>query len=562
MSNRLTFLLNGQPVHPLNRDAFTLDFSTGNYSADGEYIFFPQVRLEQNQLQLVGSDVEIVRLWLEEGRIWEGIPLEVYDEQTEQAVFDQDEACLDLSAADFSMYPDEILAPILDKRLQFSQRAESLNFLLLREQGFITPADYVNINYVIAEVPDYHKAATLSMTLYIMVREGVDQVQKIADLTAESANPFSSPSGIAKVAIQVVALISLGIAITNMLKSLSDALFQKPRYYRGMKFKTLLEKACQYLGLELDTALFDTDFAGLTLLPEKDRPGARVGRTSDDEGCPDLLLADLLRDIGLLFNAKAKVQDNTLVLKRWDEFIQPNGVVLPRLKDAQNREYPVSTNAAELPAVTFVRFKRDNADHNTYRITEGYSAQSHIAQTGVLNERFNTLKGLRQVELPYAKAARKNSTSALEDIFASIIDAVNKIPGIGGGGGLRGRRVGCMELGQDAIGVPKALLVEPDGMVSEQDANYVNARHLLTQYHHLNTPLNNQQYVYRQPIPTPLSTAELKALIENPVAEDEEGKEVLVEECVYDPATELYNLKLRYFENYTSNLEETITDGR
>jgi len=399
--------------------------------------------------------------------------------------------------------------------------------------------------------------------LYLMLSEAFRVGQRLIDLGIDALNPFTTANAGAKAVQDGIALAGYIVSIANLLDDLSDSLFQKPRYYLGILIKTLLEKACQYLGLVLETTLFDGVYAKLSILPPKNFRGALVGRTTQDKGTPNMTFEDLLRDVCLFFNAKTKIQGGTLVMERWDHFLTPSGVQLPALKDSRNREYPYRYNASDLEATTFVQLQRDPGDWNTYK-DGGYSAEHHTGLQDVLRERYNLMRGLRRVGLPFSRAKRKDSQTTLERLMNGIYDAFSSIPlpGLGRGRGLRGNRIGCMELAQDATNTTKIAIMEPSGMVSANDANYVNAKYLLENYHLLNTPGQNQQLVLTQPVPTPLTTQELALLANNPLALTADGKTVIVEGNEYDPQTELYNLKLRVLEDYTNNLTNTITDGR
>lgn len=553
-------MLDGRKINPLNKSTFTFDFSAGNYTQDGKYIFLPNVDLLQNELQLVGEDAKIIDLWIKQGRIFEGIPLEIQDKFSQIQIFKDNEACLNASSAHFKKYPDEITAPILDQKINFKQRADALNLSLLITQKVLNFEDFQNVNYVINEVPNYAKAASLLVMLLILLNEAIESGVKLTKNILDAGHFIGSSQAIsaAKIAADVVALVLKVATIVKILSSIIDLLFQKPRYYRGIRVKKILEKCAAHLGLYLETDLFDGEFKTLTYIAAKNEAGTRIGRESQEVGLPNMSFSEFLHDISIFFNAKVKILGNKLIFQRWDFYLKTPLVVLKNIKTQENREYPQHTNASELKANVFLSYKRDNADYNTYNIKK-YSVQCHSRLPNLTNEKFNQLKGIKKIELPFSRASRKNEESGLERILNRIFDAISAL-GNKKAGKLKGKRIGCMQLAQHAFSVPKIALVDNEGFISAQDEAILSAKNIFKKYHFIDTPKHNQQFIFSEHIKTPLSAQELLSLLKHPVAKDSKGNTLIIEENKYNHETELHALKVRYFKKYCKNIENVITE--
>jgi len=567
MLNSLKFYLNNIEVQPINRAEFNLDFSVGNYLDNSIYVISPTTSIDQSKL-VIGdpAEMKIVYNWIADGKAYEGIPLAIYDSITQQFIFSNTDSYCLIAHEDFEIIERrQITLPIIDKRSNFTKQVERLHLKLLQEKKAITKNDWVKIYYILEEDSSSGinglKTAFLFWQAYSLTKE---LTNKVSDLVNLGLNAGLIPAGpvvsAAQIAVKIIDLAFTLVALYTSLKQISDALFDKPRYHYGMTFKRIIEIAIDYLGYNLETDLFDTsEAANLVYWKEQETIGSYVGSPNNNgNGTPNMLFSDFLAVFCKLFNAKAKIKNNTTVqIYRIDTFLnETSNVSIPLTRTEQNTPYPTGYNLHELPANIFVKYQRDSSDNNTFS-GETYSAQSHTAPQILDNEKFNTHNGLRQIDLGVSLAVRKDSQTVLEKVFNTIWDLLGRLGGRNNF--LYGNRIGCAKLSNHTFTVPKVCVVN-NGLLTGNSTEYTSARNVLENYLVTDTAKENQQFVYKQVIQIPLTAAEIKSLIDIPIAEDDQtNRRLMIEECQYDTQTALYNLKIRVLKQPIVQLDQTIT---
>ena len=176
---------------------------------------------------------------------------------------------------------DKIIAPLrYDQIDYFRDRSSSFSFPYLASIGRISPADFINVPYVINSIPDGFNIFISAISLFVMLKELEEMVEKTAviipNLLAKGASavgalvnaPFPSPILAAALVGEVVVSV-LGItlyiiyllfiikAIITLLQMLFDNIIQPVKYKKGMKVADLMKEGASYLGLRLVSSLYN-----------------------------------------------------------------------------------------------------------------------------------------------------------------------------------------------------------------------------------------------------------------------------------------------------------------
>ena len=74
--------------------------------------------------------------------------------------------------------------------------ADSFSFAYLHDQGIITDGDFVKVPYVINYIPDGMQLIVLSMSIYMMTKELIENIQNIAEAVADITDASTPVIGV------------------------------------------------------------------------------------------------------------------------------------------------------------------------------------------------------------------------------------------------------------------------------------------------------------------------------------------------------------------------------
>lgn len=566
---------------------------------------------------------------------------------------------VDLADCGTSFQCNQITAPIKEtNKIDFlNDRANSFSFAYLAslpagKPGRITEADYIKVPYVINSIPNFSEIMIAVISIYVVVKELKEAIEATAKLIAELAGDAIPTVGtgatiavgalvadIIKVVLYLVYIGFMIIALINLLELIVLNLIQPIKYKKGIKVSTLFTRACEYLGLTFtSTILNSSEFKNLVIIPKKT---ALLGNTKTNHsmfgnfGNFDLkqyddvtqsgtygyfegTFSDLIRALNPVFNAEIRVINNTVNWHRVNYFSYQSNVVLPAL----NYE-PYQTNACELAANYLLIYALDEQDTNTYDQYDGQSCQMTLTPTITVNKGNILLKNLTEKRLAFARAKRKETLNAIEQIASALYDVVKEIydfvvafintvkdvintiisllNAIFPGADIPPipptdpfppnpflARIGMMLLSNDFIGVQKLLVVENSpntgaGVpansfnVKDNNATLTSAAFLIDKYHFVNFAIyikktngtnvvptfeHNQYFIFKDK-QIPLCCADFVKLLNLNYILTHDQKAGRVDSLVWNPFKEEARITFRVKELYLNNLTNNyVIDGQ
>lgn len=438
--------------------------------------------------------------------------------------------------------------------------ADGFSFDLLYEEGHIKDSDFVNVPYILSEIPDYKSAAFATFMAYVLARDLVDVFDKLKKDAADLAGVFSTIAGAVKFILTIAYLLALIIAIIKLFKDILDDLIVPVKYHRGMLVKTHFEVACDYLGLDFKSSLFQTAtptnnelgkgiWKNLCLLPKKTQEGYKRNRSTDQVGYFDGTFGDFIRGMEEVYNAKIILTNKILRFERRDYGSSTQVYKIPDIRRKFN-----SLNTDELVSNYLVQFTVDNLDLNTVNRYRGTAAKNYITSKIKNPDGVELIRGFVQPRIPFAVGRRKNELTRVEKIVKAMfsaldqllkpvyavikatrsilngvvsainaiitvinvflssdkkIDKLKKIDRDVQQQSLAqkiGDRIGMLKLSSDFIGVPKLIEISGEGWdvnVTEENEEKVSAQNMWNKYHYLESfvpseqrPNGNQAYIY------------------------------------------------------------------
>ena len=413
--------------------------------------------------------------------------------------------------------------------------ADSFSFRFLASQdyngaGKITAQDFKKVPYVRNFIPDGTELLLLSISTFLLVKETIDNVKSLAKQTTdliEGVTPVQGLAGpipviafsigkiigsIINLAITLAYTIGVIFAIVQLIKDIIEQLAPVKRYHLGMSIKDLASKACEYLGLTLESDLLDSlNTAANTwvIIPSKGHKGGEppsgvpvgefieLGVPKGSDGLDTF--GDLIRFIRTTWNADYQLKDGVFRIDRKDFKQDTASYQIPDTltnQDDLRNEYKPNTN--EIISNYFLVWETDEQDQNTLDNQDGRTYQAITTVKNVTNKELVNIKGLTRISIPLSMATRKNKLTLIEEILKGFLDAADFFTGENFAGQFAAR-VGAMHLSNHFLSRPKMAVLAGDQLAKNQ-RYLLSAQRLWEGYHFLESfvtidNVNNQQII-------------------------------------------------------------------
>jgi len=501
-----------------------------------------ELQLNVDKIVLPREGKEIIEAHVQQLGVFEGIPYRV-----EMAPGLSVQYYVDLTEE--AIYRDHEIEVKIKQRLgmdSFWEQANGTSFELMRNRGVVF--NFIKVPYVIIKDDQVALGLTLGVSLYVMTQQTINAIQQTAALTAAfiqavtpnaTIPPLPPLGAIFALAIQLAAQIAytaaLLIATVKLAQQFFELIFPKVRYYDACKVKELISKGCQYLGYTFSSTLLDS-LPGLTILPVPlvKQKGSIFDYLQNDlnfaftKGYPTAqdttpTLGALIEAIETQFNAKTKILNGAVQLERRDYWqgVTPNQIV-PALvvQDERIDEYTLNTD--EIWKRYYIHYQVDYADVHTLDFYDPTDAEYSTEPTTIVNADLVSIKGLNDVNIPFALGVRKGNLNFIEKtakLLFSLIDAVTGI--FGGGTNFAGQiqsRVGVLQIGQQFFGVSKMLYVGSDGKQVVGYINKISARTIYENFHAINQ-IQNNDFEVRKSVRCAITNLDFVNLLNNNYAD-------------------------------------------
>ena len=493
--------LNNIEVSP--RNVLEIGLNT-NFSGDPSIL-----EIDTDKVVLPREGKDIILLHLATQGVFEGIPyrieteggvtLEYYVDLTEQAIYSTNEV--------------EVKLKKRRGKDNFFENADGLSFELLNSKG--VTFDLIDIPYLIIKDNQAEIGLTLAISLYVMTKEAIqavkDLISVIQDLieavTPNISLPPTPPLGeIISLVISVVAQLAYTISVSVVLVKLSqqffELIFPKIRYFKGSKIRDLIQKGCQYLGFTFSSTLLDNN-SNLAIMPVpliKEKKSIFDFLQNDldfsfTKGYPtsqDTLstLGELIKTVELWFNAKTRVYNGEVQIERRDYWaLITQNTIVPSLSDQDRRQDQYELNTDEAWKRTYVHYQIDYSDFHTVDFFDPTDAEYSTEPLNVINSDLVSIRGLNDVNIPFALGVRKNQLNWLELFAKGFFEVLDGIANaFGGNSNLAStiqNRIGVTQIGEQFYSVTKVLWAV-NGKQPSNYTDYIRASAIYDKYHVIN----------------------------------------------------------------------------
>ena len=423
----------------------------------------------------------------------------------------------------------------------FFENADGLSFELMNSKGVVFP--FVDIPYLIIADNQLELGVTLSLATYVMTKEAIQATKDLVTATRDLIEATTPNVGIPPapsigeiislslaLAAQLAYTLSVYTALYKLAQDLFELLFPIVRYNKGCTIKNLIQKGCEYLGYTLDSTLLD-EWDKLTLMPVplvKGKKGIFNFLKNDlafsfTKGYPTAqdtvsTLGELIKAVELWFNARTKVYNGVVQIERRDYWknISTNAI-LPALNIQDKRQGEYTLNTIEAWKRSYIHYQVDYSDINTIDFFDPTDAEYSTEPLSVINSDLVTIKGLNDINIPFALGIRKSRLSWIEEIAKAFFVLIDGVTGIFGGGtnyvAKIKNRIGVTQLSQQYFGVTKVLYAT-NGRQPENYVDKIKASNIYKNYHNIDE-ININGYKIYSDVPIRLKSDEFVSLLDN-----------------------------------------------
>lgn len=480
-----------------------------------------------------------------------------------------------------------------------NDNADGVSFASMYDDGEITSADFVKVPYVINYVPDGMQLIVISLSIYVMTKEIIENVAEISEAVAQlikaSIPDVGSGVGVAasappapvvtvdttvnigefiyailKVLARIAYTIAMIIAIVNLINELFEQILPKKRYHLGMRFETMFQKFCSHFGMQFQSTLISqSPVKNWVYIPRKDRKGGESGeRGFPQTGSEIYTGGDFIRTMKELFNADYRIRNNVFYFERKDQFYTNPVYQLPGYFNEQDRRLQsFKFNTSEMLSNYNIVWAYDTQDQNTLDDQTGRVFQAITKPINTVNQDFVTIKNLGEVSIPFSLGKAKTGLTTVENLMKDLASIVDTLTGLFGGGTNFSSRIearkGALLLSSHFTTTGKVVVMQGANLALDQRAE-LSARKIWEEYHYINSfaEYNGVHNQYKRILeqPVKMTLQEFALILQNNKCTDASGNEYEIEQVKYKPEKGTALIDYRFKYKYTNNLQIQIIE--
>jgi hypothetical protein len=472
--------------------------------------------------------------------------------------------------------------------------ADGFSYRYLESIGVVKQSDFFGIPYVINYVPDGVQLLLLAISTFSLVKELIENIKSLSDRISDLSDAATPVVGVSaglgagvvtaydigniimaalKLIAQVAYLVAIVYAIIKLVEQIMEQLMPLKRFHLGMGIRTLVQRGCDHLNLNLSSTLLDNLDKGAkwVIIPEKGHKGGERPTGADNSwretGVPNQndpfdTFGKVIRQLKSWFNADYKIENGTFYLERKDQFRTNSPWVIPNTFTNQDTLQDENTfNADEIRANYNINYSTDAQDQNTLDNQEGRIFQAQLQPKVTVDAKLRNLQGLEEVQIPCSLGTRKDELTFLESALKVFADFVDSITGQLGNpqsfGGQINSRIGTLHLSSHFTSVPKVVAFQGSSLAKNQ-RTILGAKALWDNYHFINSfaPINgkhNQYWKYEEQ-PMAFCMEDFVSLASNNLVVTPTGENAEIERLDWETwdnkATVSYRVNRQYDNNF------------
>ncbi len=546
-----------------------------------------QPSIESDRFTLALGAAERVLKHVESGRIFEELPasmsfdgFQLFDGFVDTS---EDLEILQASFGSQNEQPNQVSVKFKkDEAVQyFTEKLVGVSYGSLLDEGLITENDFVTIDTIIRKRSSFLDVAIAIVTIYLLYKQIEDTILRLSRAIADLVYKFTSSTissvaaaifAIVSIILQVAYAVALLALLTNLVAQIIQLLIPPKVKNKGMKFKTLLEKACEKFGYTLQTNIDDLDlyhympskpFQNSEGIEQKvidffipvNRPNKVGIPSTSDYG---YLLNEFFDLCTNMFNARTDVVGNVVYFYNADDdfWFKQSTFTAPIDFRLDSKRY----NTQELPQTRLISFQTDASDEWTI---ENYTGTSYEIKTETSTGNLGTIKGLERIDIPMCLPNSKTERNALENIIftlAKVADALVKALGQKSNyaADFDSNVNNKLLVSSNQFNLPKVVPLE-GGNVPANNRDICSAKYLYETYHFGKSFVTDGQLGQKILYPNvtiPFNVDNLQETINNGAFIMPDGRRARFREITYLLGQDTAQVDIEVQEVYTNRLKE------
>jgi hypothetical protein len=295
-------------------------------------------------------------------------------------------------------------------------------------------------------------------------------------------------------------------------------------------------KSCQHFGFTFESSLLDA-YPNFTVLPVplvKNRQSIfniepaflnnafNKGVPSSSDTTPTL--QSFIEGMEIMFNARTKVNNGVVRFERRDWWMnQTTNQILPALSLQSERDDEFQYNTDDVWKRYYIHYQTDFTDFHSVDGTlyDIHNCEFSTEPTSFINQDLVSIKGLQDVNIPFALGARKEKLNWLEEIAKKVAKIVDSVTGVFGGGtnyeATIGDRKNILMVSKQFFATTKVLWT----VNGRQPINFkdkVSAINLWNQFHFINQ-IQENDWILKNDVRLQMTSNDFVTLQDNNFAE-------------------------------------------
>jgi hypothetical protein len=578
----LKLFIDGQPkTEPLEWKGLKLTAAFGDNSNQPE--------IESERFTLVRDAAQVLIDRVKNGDIFEGpdAVLEYRERDNKVTVFD---GFIDTSEDYEEISPMFGSAELpIEVRAKFRGKTTVTNFLdqisgvtygFLYDEGAIKDSDFSTIKTAIVKKASFLDVAISLIAIYLLSKQIEDTKEKLKK-SVQEVIAFFGAGGVnitpgliyaaALAVIQAAYAVGLLVILIKLVKDLIDLLVPPIVKNKGIKFRTLLSKACERYGYTLVSPITELD--DFYYLPSKPFSNSenilngllpvnvptKIGiPSSGDFG---YLITEAFEICKRMFLAKVDVIGNEVHLRNEEDpyWLNTSTYVPPININFPTKKY----NTSDLNQTRLFTFLTDVSDAWTI---ENYTGTSYEVKTEIanpVNPRNGVIKGLDRTDIPLALPNSKTKLTPVEAIMielAGVADALATLIGQRSNlkSSIRRNRINVLKVSQNEYSIAKVVYLK-NGNIPSNHRSVLSAKALVEKYHGSKSFVTGDklgQKITYENVPLPFTLSDYQKTIKNGIFILPDGRKARFIEIPYEMSSDTTECTFEVQEVYTNKLIE------
>lgn len=496
-----------------------------------------EANISTNEFTWVGEVAEYIKdTWIPQYGVFVGVPyrIEVTEDGSTEVVFD---GMINLRDREIMSKERPIIfkAPVIEfqNNATIFDKISIMTQGMLFDQGFISISDAVDIPTVKESKKNVAERAIIlgqfgGRVVSAFTRWIQDFLSAISDTVG-----VSLPLGLIETLLLFVNIVLELQLLIDQFQEIRNLFFPDVRYYKGIKLRTIIEKALIKAGnYPVDWGIIEPILDKIVLMPSQDgfdgwpTPGVPMSGILNRRDWGYLVL-EAQQTVQLLFNTRQDVRNNVAHIKtKSDPFwtnsplFTPEDTKLETTAQYQNGTFKERTD--EVFGTTYISYEYDPTDTHTLTQNEDDAHEIHRRPINLPDERLNLMRGLQEIKIPYALCVRKQPLDNLLDLFmgvnaefdfwltqlqdkiSALSDSISSDAGAGsfidtilsstGLNTIIEGRTGVLKIDDNAFGLPKLVYLNDEGKIPENFKDFVGAAAIYNNWYLPESPADVNEF--------------------------------------------------------------------